>query len=196
MLLKTITLKYSPALDGFPDDGLRDFLAHHQVFSKRQYFYFYQGVPHLTFVLSYEGRVAGEDPKESAGAERTTAEDWKAQLSEADYTLFNALRSWRNQLCRKEGMPPYLLSTNEQVAEMCRLRPKTLQELGSIRGFGESKVAKYGKAILEIIGANAKATQTVPPATSGGPRDAAPLSSVSGTSASPEETQGDRTGKQ
>jgi len=141
MLLKTITLKYSPALDGFPDDGLRDFLAHHQVFSKRQYFYFYQGVPHLTFVLSYEGRVAGEDPKESAGAERTTAEDWKAQLSEADYTLFNALRSWRNQLCRKEGMPPYLLSTNEQLAEICRLRPTTLQALGSVRGFGESKVA-------------------------------------------------------
>lgn len=151
MILKTITVKYSSALGGFPDEVVRDFAAHHQILRSSHHFFVHDGIPHLTFVLSCHPMDGGRREEVRGAAAKEKTEDWKNTLSESDYALFNCIRTWRNERCRKEGIPPYLLGTNQQVAEISRRKPRTLQELAGVRGFGEAKIEKYGKEILALV---------------------------------------------
>ncbi len=64
--------------------------------------------------------------------------------------LFNLLRDWRSQKSKKEGVPPYILFTNQQLADIVKKRPQTIAELTQIDGIGNGKSQKYGSDILGI----------------------------------------------
>ena len=71
-------------------------------------------------------------------------------LSEKDMGLFNLLQDWRSQRSKKEGLPPYILFTNQQLAHIVTKRPQSLAELIQIDGIGNAKAQKYGQEILDI----------------------------------------------
>lgn len=94
------------------------------------------------------------------GAAATTADpgkkgrlDYRELLPAADFQVFAKLRELRKQIAEREGLPPYALFTNEQLAEMARRRVSSLAELGTIAGVGQSRLDKYGRAFLEILAA-------------------------------------------
>jgi superfamily II DNA helicase RecQ len=64
--------------------------------------------------------------------------------------LFNLLRDWRSKRSRQEGMPLYILFTNQNLADIVKKRPQTASELMQIGGIGKAKVDKYGEDILKI----------------------------------------------
>ncbi len=64
--------------------------------------------------------------------------------------LFNLLRDWRSQRSKKEGVPPYILFTNQQLTDIVKKRPQSLAELTQIAGIGKGKADKYGEEILSI----------------------------------------------
>ena len=72
-------------------------------------------------------------------------------MAEADWPLFNTLRDWRGERCKAEGIPPYVICNNQQLAEVVKARPTTLAALGAIEGFREAKLKKYGKALLALV---------------------------------------------
>jgi superfamily II DNA helicase RecQ len=39
--------------------------------------------------------------------------------------LFNQLREWRRERCKRDGVPPYIVCTNKQLAQMAVQRPQT-----------------------------------------------------------------------
>ena len=45
----------------------------------------------------------------------------------------------------------YYLYTNVQLEEIIKLKPKTLNELANINGFGKVKCEKYGNDIIDIV---------------------------------------------
>ena len=90
---------------------------------------------------------AASTPK--AGQKRD--ESWRDLLSEVDWPLFNALRGWRGDRAKKEGIPPYVICNNRQLAELVKARPTTLAGLGEVEGIGEAKLKKYGKEILALL---------------------------------------------
>jgi superfamily II DNA helicase RecQ len=51
----------------------------------------------------------------------------------------------------KEGVPAYALFTNEQLAEIVRRGAITTTSLREIHGIGESRVEKYGEAVLTLM---------------------------------------------
>lgn len=67
--------------------------------------------------------------------------------------LFNTLRNWRMERCKRDGVPPYVICSNQQFADMVRERPQSLSQLGSIKGFGKNKLNQYGRDILAILAA-------------------------------------------
>lgn len=69
---------------------------------------------------------------------------------DAQATL-DALRRWRSDTARKEGLPAYIVAYNATLREVAERRPKTLEELASIRGFGPAKLARYGPAVLALV---------------------------------------------
>jgi len=50
-----------------------------------------------------------------------------------------------------ENLKPYWVFTNSELDEIVERRPRTIADLLAIKGFGETKTAKYGAAILEIV---------------------------------------------
>jgi superfamily II DNA helicase RecQ len=71
-------------------------------------------------------------------------------LSAADEELAERLRAWRAGEAKRLGVPAYIVMHNQALASVARARPATPRQLLSIKGMGDSKVEKFGEAILKI----------------------------------------------
>ena len=77
--------------------------------------------------------------------------DYKEVLSPEDFVIFARLRETRKELAKTEQVPAYAIFTNEQLAEMARVRPVSKNGLAKIVGVGESRIQKYGTRFLKIL---------------------------------------------
>ena len=74
-----------------------------------------------------------------------------AELSEDAAKLFESLRSWRAATAREQGVPPYVVFHDKTLREIAAVLPSSLEELSTVSGVGESKLAKYGEQILNVL---------------------------------------------
>ena len=72
-------------------------------------------------------------------------------LSVADRILFEKLRARRLELAKAGNVPPYVIFHDKTLMEMAARTPRSPAELAGISGVGESKLARYGEAFLEVI---------------------------------------------
>jgi len=148
--IRIFTLAFSPRLGGFDDEPVRGFLADKQVHSLENWHFVHEGVPYWSVLVSYSMKV--EDvPPTSQGARPKPAENWRKQLKDTDWPLFNALREWRKRRADEDGIPAYLVFTNEQLTRIVLDNVNSLSALGRITGVGPSRVEKYGKDVLSIL---------------------------------------------
>ncbi len=148
MLIKIFTLVFSSAFGGFDDVSLQEFLKDKEIISIENHFFTRNEVPYLTLVIQYFPLRQELDSKMLSQGKRDEA--WRQTLSEADMGLFNLLRDWRSKRARKEGIPPYVLFTNRQLAQIVKIKPQELVDLARIEGFGQARLDKYGSEILGI----------------------------------------------
>ncbi|MFI8592952.1 DNA helicase RecQ [Microbacterium sp. NPDC078428] len=76
-----------------------------------------------------------------------------ASLDEADQPLFEALRAWRAEEARRQGVPAYIVFGDATLRALAEHRPSSEAELGGISGIGEKKREAYGEAVLAVIAA-------------------------------------------
>jgi ATP-dependent DNA helicase RecQ len=72
-------------------------------------------------------------------------------LEGADAQLFAALREWRRAAAAQNNIPPYVIFHDATLAAIAAARPRTLRDLASVQGVGETKLARYGGDILKLI---------------------------------------------
>jgi superfamily II DNA helicase RecQ len=77
--------------------------------------------------------------------------DYRDVLSEGEFAVFAKLRSLRKEISEREGLPPYALFTNEQLAAMIRQQVRTKADMGKIEGVGPARLDKYGEAFLAVL---------------------------------------------
>jgi len=77
--------------------------------------------------------------------------DYKEVLKPEEFELFSRLRDWRKTVAEKEGVPVYVVLSNEQLAEMVRRRVSNKSQLKEIEGVGEARIEKYRAALLERL---------------------------------------------
>ncbi|CAM3967119.1 DNA helicase RecQ [Roseateles saccharophilus] len=65
---------------------------------------------------------------------------------------FEALKAWRSEVAKEHGLPAYVIFQNTTLAEMARVLPGDLAELGEISGVGAKKLEAYGREILRVLG--------------------------------------------
>ena len=65
---------------------------------------------------------------------------------------FDELRLWRSAEAKEQKLPPYVIFHDTTLREIAAVRPGTLDELAQIKGVGASKLARYGAAVLEVLG--------------------------------------------
>ena len=156
MLVRVFTLKFSSVLGGFDDGELRDFLKDKEVLSVRDHFFVKDEMPYVTVIVTYNLlRPEAEEPARSTRSARDRRDAWRELLEEQDWPIFNELRDWRNKQAREEGIPPYVICTNRQLADIAHRRPESLSKLATVEGLGKAKLGRYGAALLKIVEANA-----------------------------------------
>lgn len=91
------------------------------------------------------------DSPSPASESKKSKVDYRAILSEKDFTVFSQLRNWRKESAEKEGVPLYTLFTNEQLADIVRANPKSAGDLEQIEGVGEVRIKKYAEDLIKIV---------------------------------------------
>ena len=81
----------------------------------------------------------------------------RAKLAEVDLSpeqeaVFEELRVWRGATAKEQGVPAYVVFHDATLRSIAAAAPSSLAELAGISGVGESKLAKYGDGILEVLG--------------------------------------------
>jgi ATP-dependent DNA helicase RecQ len=76
----------------------------------------------------------------------------RGDLRPQDRGLFEALRLLRTRLAGEQKLPPYAIFHDATLLDLVRRRPSSLDGLRRIMGLGESKIARYGRQLLELIG--------------------------------------------
>jgi ATP-dependent DNA helicase RecQ len=75
-----------------------------------------------------------------------------ADLSPEAAKTFEALRAWRATSAKEQAVPAYVIFHDATLREIAVARPGSLAELAEVSGVGETKLAKYGEAILAVLG--------------------------------------------
>ncbi len=65
--------------------------------------------------------------------------------------LFETLRAWRAGVAKEQSVPPYLIFHDTVLREIAAARPATLEDLGSVKGVGASKLQRYGRDVLGLV---------------------------------------------
>jgi ATP-dependent DNA helicase RecQ len=68
-----------------------------------------------------------------------------------DAGLFERLRAWRGDQARRQQVPAYVVLHNSHLEEIARSKPRSVHELGSIKGIGLRRAARYGDEILALV---------------------------------------------
>jgi superfamily II DNA helicase RecQ len=129
-----------------PEAELNGFLRSHRVLGVRKEFVSDGENSFWTFCVEYlESPPAGNGPP----GNKLPKVDYKEVLKPEEFEVFSRLRDWRKGVAEQEGVPVYVVFTNEQLAEMVKKRVNTKAELKAIEGVGDSRIEKYADAVLE-----------------------------------------------
>ena len=74
-----------------------------------------------------------------------------AELPPEAAPLFERLRAWRTSVAKEAGMPPYVIFHDATLRLIAASPPSTLDGLRQINGVGDTKLDKYGQAILDVL---------------------------------------------
>ena len=112
-------------------------------------------------------RAAGHVPARSAEGPRSAAEQARggrqggagarrdgpapAELPPEAEPVFERLRAWRTSVAKELGMPPYVIFHDATLRLIAASPPSTLDELRQVNGVGDTKLDKYGQAILDVL---------------------------------------------
>lgn len=80
---------------------------------------------------------------------RATATD----LDPAQQEIFEKLRQWRFAEASEQGVPSYVIFGDATLRALAEHRPSNEEELLGISGIGQAKLARYGEAVLQLLGA-------------------------------------------
>ena len=96
------------------------------------------------------------DPTTRSGNPRRRggAEGRNAALETLDVEVrarFDMLRAWRRERAAEQRVPPYVIFQDRTLLEIALAEPGTLEALGHIPGVGQTKLDRYGKAVLAAL---------------------------------------------
>lgn len=75
------------------------------------------------------------------------------ELNEQENEIFTALKQWRNDLAQKLGWSAFRICHNSHLISIVKSKPQNLDELKTVKGFGESRTLNYGDDILSVLNA-------------------------------------------
>jgi ATP-dependent DNA helicase PIF1 len=68
-----------------------------------------------------------------------------------DLDLFEKLKAWRLQRAKTDKVSAFIIAHNTLLEELARRKPQTAQAMLGVKGFGQSKLDKYGPELLVLL---------------------------------------------
>jgi ATP-dependent DNA helicase RecQ len=104
-------------------------------------------------MLRQQLAVAASKTKSKRGGKAKIGKDGKveADLTADDETIYEKLKAWRLDTAREENVPAFVILHDSVLREIARSRPRDKVALSAISGIGESKLARFGEAVVGIV---------------------------------------------
>ncbi|CAK7281829.1 DNA helicase RecQ [Streptomyces sp. RM1] len=96
-------------------------------------------------------RPAASRSRSAGGSGGGKAKAVAADLPEELLPAFEALRAWRTEQAREQGVPPYIIFNDATLRAIVSLMPRSIRELATVSGVGEKKLATYGEEVLAVL---------------------------------------------
>ena len=68
-----------------------------------------------------------------------------------DADLRQYLSQWRRMKAEEQGCPAFVVMHDSSLEDLCRVQPRSLDQLLQVRGFGKRKVELFGEGILAAL---------------------------------------------
>lgn len=131
--------------DGQAAERLNAFLRSHRVLAVRQ-----RDFPEgWGFCVEWlDGTAPSSVPLQPPYQRERT--DYMKVLSPDEFKRFSEYRKRRREIAEADGVKPFVVMTDAQMAELAKVESPTAADLRKIDGFGENRVEKYGGRLLSM----------------------------------------------
>ena len=73
------------------------------------------------------------------------------ELTVEEKEYFECLRLWRQDKAEHLGIPSFMICHNTELITIAKEKPRKVEDLYKIKGFGERKIAKFGDDIIALL---------------------------------------------
>ncbi|MCC7079901.1 MAG: DNA helicase RecQ [Burkholderiales bacterium] len=98
-----------------------------------------------------EMRRSAQTPPARAARDRIARE---SAARKPDATLLVRLKEWRREEARRQAVPAYVILHDATLSEIAQRSPRDLGALAVISGMGQKRLDRYGRALIDLIGAS------------------------------------------
>ena len=159
-----------PALDpARAERELNEFLATQRVAAVERQFVADGASSFWSVCVTTAAREAVEEKRPITPEASRPRVDYKQVLTPEEFRVYARLRELRKELAAREGIPPYAVFRNDQLAQMVRGPVRSRAELGRIEGVGPTRLDKYAARFLEVLSAELGTAESHAPEGSAGP---------------------------
>ncbi|MBX4201786.1 HRDC domain-containing protein, partial [Candidatus Saccharibacteria bacterium] len=78
----------------------------------------------------------------------------KSKIPQPNKKVLSALKDWRLKRSKEDKLPAYIIAHDSALEAVAVKQPKTASQLLSVKGFGMSKIDKYGPEIIQVVSDN------------------------------------------
>lgn len=107
-------------------------------------------VNYWSIIVYYEDRSQKHDSIMNVQSDKITYPA-DTPLSQEESAVYNYLKKWRADVSIRTSLPGYIICHNSELVTITKIKPKSLEELGKIKGFSSRKIMKYGDDILALL---------------------------------------------
>jgi len=131
-------LPFEKTIEGFDNEMITKFCLNKKVHSIKSSTLKIDGKYYVNVSIIYD-EVLKDDEK------------MKSPLTESQSLLVTKIKEWRKNKADQLGLPAFMIFNNNQLLQMVTGKYISLERLKQIKGFGKSRVEKYGKDIVTLI---------------------------------------------
>jgi ATP-dependent DNA helicase RecQ len=102
-------------------------------------------------VLSRQRQVMLRREPERAAKATKSRRAAPVDLPQEAAPVFERLRAWRAVAAKEQGVPTYVIFHDATLREIATVSPSSLEQLATVSGVGENKLAKYGQQVLDTL---------------------------------------------
>ena len=156
-MLKIVTLPFDAKMEEFEQEKLEKVLKDVQIVKYQAELVKIEGKYYWTVFVECEkieklNKNSEKNNFTENGKEfKETNKNYMEYLTEDEMELYKILKEWRAGEAQLLGYPPYIIASNQLLANIAKTNPKSIEELSQLKGMGKRKIRDYGEEILLIL---------------------------------------------